>query len=171
VDVLPAWKGTQERHGPYTSRSARKPSKGTVKLEIPRLGEDDVKPRPPAKEQVAAYAYLKEHQDQITEAIMTALLDDYTKMRKQWLKTNPKLDLPEIKTTKDMRQHVGLGTLHMHNIAKSGYAYIGLEMGCTWDEEHGAGVMLHKDRIVKVGQADVSFLEWVASGDGGKELK
>jgi hypothetical protein len=170
-DVLTAWAGTQERHGAYTSRSSKRPSKGSVMIQIPRLGDDDANPRPPAPQQVAAYAYLKENQAQVTDAIMKALLADYKKLRKRWLKHDPDLDLPEIETADQMRKNVGLGTLHMHGTAKAGHAYVGLELGCTWDEEHGAGVLLHKGRVVAVGQADTSFDDHAAAKDGGKPLK
>jgi hypothetical protein len=170
-DVIPAFAGTQERHGPYTSRSSPKPSKGSVTLEIPRLDDNDQSPAPPAKEQIAAYAYFKEHQAEVTQAIMQALLKDYTKLRRRWLKSDPDLDLPDITTPDDMRKNVGLGTLHMFDVAKAGVAYFGLELGCTWDEEHGAGVILHKNRVVAVGQADTSFTPDYATEDGGKKIK
>ncbi len=70
-----------------------------------------------------------------------------------------------------MRKNVGLGTLHMFGIAKKGVAYFGLELGCTWDEEHGAGVVLHKCRVVAVGQADTSFDTSRAIADGGAKIK
>jgi hypothetical protein len=170
-DVLTAWAGTQERHGAYTSRSSAKPSKGSVVINIPRIGEDDVNPDPPAKEQVAAYAYFKENQAAVTQAIMAALLKDYTKIRRQWLKHDPDLDLPEIKTPDEMRKNVGLGTLHMFDVAKKGIAYFGLELGCTWDDEHGAGVVIHRNRVVAVGQADTSFTTDYAVDDGGQKIK
>jgi hypothetical protein len=107
----------------------------------------------------------------VTEAIMEALLKDYTKTRKQWLKHDPDLELPEIKTPAKMRKNVGLGTLHMFDIAKTGVAYFGLELGCTWDDEHGAGVVLLKNRVVAVGQADTSFTTDYATDDGGKKIK
>jgi len=171
-DVLEAWAGTQERHGGYTSRSSKKRSKGSVMLQIPRIGEDDANPKPPAPEQVAAYAYFKENQAEITETIMAALLKFYTKLRRTWLKNNPEMEaeLPEIHTTAEMRRNVGLGTLHMFDVAKKGHAYFGLELGCTWDEEHGAGVVLHRGRVVDVGQGDTGFDTHAAAKDGGVEL-
>lgn len=48
---------------------------------------------------------------------------------------------------------------------KDGYAYVGYEFGCTWDEEHGLGFMTYKDRIVDFGGADSAFLTWVARKD------
>jgi hypothetical protein len=169
-DVFPAFAGTQERHGAYTSRSSAKPSKGSVLLNIPRLDKNDEHPHPPAPEQIAAYAYFKENQAQVTQAIMAALLKDYRNIRRQWLKHDPDLELPEINSADEMRKHVGLGTLHMFDVARNGLAYFGLELGCTWDEEHGAGVILHGDRVIAVGQADTSFTPDHATQDGGKKI-
>lgn len=172
-DVLKAWAGTQERQGGYSSRSSSKPSKGTVSVRIPRLDEDDADPKPPAPEQLAAYKHLKENGDEVRDAVLEALLDYYTKLRKRWLKNNPDLadKLPEVSTTDQLRKIVGVGIVHMHDVAKSGHAYIGLEMGCDWDDEHGAGVLLHKSRVISVGQADESFDEHAAIKDGAKPLK
>ncbi len=43
-------------------------------------------------------------------------------------------------------------------------------MGCTWDEEHGVGVLTHKGRVVKLGQADTAFDSHAAKKDGGKPI-
>ena len=50
---------------------------------------------------------------------------------------------------------------------KDNFAYIGFEFGCEWDEEHGLGVMMHKDSVVVIGQADTSFDSWVTFNDNG----
>ena len=145
----------------------------SVNLSIPRRDENDADPQPPSKEQIAGYQLLKDDGPRITENVLAALLKDYTQLRKRWLKQDPDLEseLPAISTTKEMRKHVGVGIVHVHDIAKSGHAYIGLELGCTWDEEHGAGVILHKSRVIAAGQADTSFDTHAAIKDGGKRIK
>ena len=47
-------------------------------------------------------------------------------------------------------------------------AYVGWEFGCTWDDEHGLGVMTHGNPIVNVGAADIAF-GWEAKNDSGIE--
>lgn len=44
-------------------------------------------------------------------------------------------------------------------ISKDGFAYVGFELGCSWDEEHGLGVLTHKDHVVKIGEAETAFEE------------
>jgi hypothetical protein len=36
------------------------------------------------------------------------------------------------------------------------------EFGCTWDKEHGLGVMTHQTLVIEIGGADTAFLEWIA---------
>lgn len=43
--------------------------------------------------------------------------------------------------------------------------YIGVQFRCKWDEEHGVGLMLYKDRVVKVGGSDTAFMTWIAEED------
>jgi hypothetical protein len=79
--------------------------------------------------------------------------------------------MPPIGTIEELRKAIGLGTVHILNIAKGGIAYVGLEFGCEWDSEHGMGVMLHRDRILEIGQADSSFNGHLARKDGGEHLR
>ena len=156
-DTLATWAGFQAREGPYTSRSSRKPSTGKVTFEIPRDAddEDDVNPRPPAPEYAAAYAHLKQNEAEVTAAILQAVLGYYDELREAWKgqgETLPKIESPE-----GLKKHIGLGQLHVLPVAKDGAAYLGFELGCTWDEEHGCGVLVHRSRVVDVGQADTSF--------------
>ena len=62
-------------------------------------------------------------------------------------------------------------TMHILNVAKEGVAYLGLEFGCEWDQEHGLGVLPHRDRVLEVCQADTSFNEAKAISDGGTKLR
>ncbi len=41
--------------------------------------------------------------------------------------------------------------------------------GCTWDSEHGLGVMTHKNRIIEIGDASTAFLTWIADKDRDPE--
>jgi len=173
-DVLSAWAGTQARQGGYTSLSSDEPSNGEVRLQVPRVGDmDDLNPRPPRPEIVAAYKHFKENAETIRDAVLSALLVNYTELRKSWVERDPELadELPVVESLDAMKHNVGLGNIHLLPIAKDGMAYLGLELGCTWDEEHGAGAMLHGSRVVEIGSGDTGFDTWAAIKDGGEELR
>jgi hypothetical protein len=55
--------------------------------------------------------------------------------------------------------------VHILPVERDGLGYIGFELGCSWDEEHGVGVMLHGGRIIDIGSADTAFLSWIAERD------
>ena len=78
---------------------------------------------------------------------------------------------PNITNMDDFKDHIGLSTIHIMKSDKEGLAYIGFEIGCTWDDEHGIGVMMHKDRVVSIGEADVAFSSWLTQIDNGTSVK
>jgi hypothetical protein len=164
---LPAWEGFQCRLGPYASRSSRKKSDGTARLSIGTpFGE---KQAPPSPEQAAAYRDLIARQQANRDSILQAVFREYPDFRASYLegygldesdKTMPMLGRPE-----QLRDSIGLSSLLIHRVVRDGVAYVGYEFGCMWEEEHGLGVMMHQDRIVRVGHADVGILEWSAEED------
>jgi hypothetical protein len=156
VDTFKTWAGFQARQGGYASRSSSKPSKGTVPITVPRAqgDEDDAKPKPIAPEHVAAYKHLKEHEREVTDAILAGILKYYVELKKMWEADDK--HMPPLSKPAELKNHIGLGSLIVLNQAKDGHAYIGMEIGCTWDEEHACGVCIHKARVVDVGQADAA---------------
>lgn len=73
--------------------------------------------------------------------------------------------MPDVENITQFKSLIGLSAVHLLHISKEGTAYVGYEFGCTWDDEHGLGVMTHKDRIIEIGGADTSFLTWIAEDD------
>jgi hypothetical protein len=73
--------------------------------------------------------------------------------------------LPKEVDRKALRGLVTLTTVHLHWPQRNGLAYVGYELACAWDSEHGVGVMTHGERIVAIGQADTAILGWVAERD------
>ena len=55
--------------------------------------------------------------------------------------------------------------VNVHPIQHQGLPYAGFEFGCTWDDEHGLGVLMHGTRVVKIGGADTAILLWLAKQD------
>jgi|SRR5579871_980880 len=179
-DILPSWAGCQTRRGPYLSRSSEEPSDGRVDLNVfqPDRGGDavvDPSDRPqsnPTAEQLEAYAFLKTHEAAVASAVLKAIFDIYTSGLRDaygYEDEDAKELMPEIESPHELKRLLGLGNVHVLGVAKAGVAYIGFEFGCAWDDEHGLGVLTHRDRIVSVGDAADSFLTWIAQEDAEKQ--
>ncbi len=98
--------------------------------------------------------------------VLGALLEHYRAIRPKWLAHLPSPDaMPELREPTDLIGRIDVREAVVHRIERDGMAYIGLLFGCTWDQEHGLGVMLHRDRVVKCGGADTGLLGWIAMRD------
>jgi hypothetical protein len=154
--ILPSWSGFQARRGGYGAVSSRKPSDGTARLSISPL-DKEARTHPTA-EQVAAFNHLMENEEAVGAAVMRALVDYYPGHAYD----EDDGELPEVSEPSDLRPLIGLSTVHVLDLFRDGAACIGFEFGCVWDEEHGAGVMTHLGQVIATGQADCSFVKWIA---------
>jgi hypothetical protein len=154
--TLSSWAGFQVRHGARRAARSSPPADGTVRLSISPTDSDAR--TPPTAEQAAAFRHLLDNEATVADAVARALVqycpgnaydgDDEV----LWGVTEPN----------DLRRLVRLSGVHLLNLVRDGAACIGFEFACAWDEEHGAGVMTHKGRVIATGQVNCSFTEWIA---------
>ncbi|MHB1556180.1 MAG: DUF6985 domain-containing protein [Isosphaeraceae bacterium] len=164
--ALPSWAGYQSRRGPYASVNSPRPSDGTVRLTVSSM-DDDSRARP-VPEQAVALEYLMDNEASVAASIGEALVKHYGVAKAAYLDDYDEEDaeiLPDVTEPRQLRPLLGLHAVHVLAVVHDGAAYIGFEFGCVWDDEHGAGVMTHRGRIVAAGQAHVSFMAWIARQD------
>lgn len=149
IITLPCWAG-------FRQGGDAEPSDGQVLLTV---GGDNVdKKIRPAHE--AAYRFALERAARVQVVVLDALVAELPRLTAGFAAgTAPAADLDALR---DMVTLVGV---HLHHAERGGVAYVGYELGCAWDREHGLGVMTHRERVVEVGQADTSLLGWIAEQD------
>ena len=116
--------------------------------------------RIPSESQSAAYQFQLDNGERITNSVLVALREYYDEIRPRYLDfLGDEADtlMPAIEHDTDFRQLIDLVHVHIHPWTTAGSAYVGLQFSCTWDREHGLGVLMHRDRVVTVGGADMSF--------------
>jgi hypothetical protein len=119
----------------------------------------------PTSEQAAAFRDLLDNEAVVAEAIGRALLEYYPGEREAHLDDydlEESEEVPEVTELAGLRPLVGLSCVHVLSVARDGAACIGFEFGCVWDAEHGTGVMTHLGRVIATGQAECSFVAWIA---------
>ena len=171
VCKLRSWRGFQSRTGDYGAADTQKTSAGSVSISIgTRVA---AKPSLPTREQSAAFQFLIEHDKVLRDLVLTEVFRVYPALQAQYgydTATGRKI-MPKIKKPADLKQLIGLATVHILPVQLEGTAYIGFEFGCTWDVEHGLGVMIHRQRVIEVGGAESAFLEWIAQDDVRQQKK
>ncbi len=158
--TLASWAGFQSRQGAYAGRDRSGPSDGHVQLSVGvREGADGAEcgePSPPTPAQVAAYEFLQAHEVEVAAAVLAAVRVEYPAGEH---------GMPWLDSAEELRAFVGLAIVHVLPVERDGVAYLGFELGCAWDEEHGVGVLVHRGEVVEVGDADTSFDEARAGRD------
>lgn len=65
--------------------------------------------------------------------------------------------VPEIQGNDDLRDLCGIVGIHIKKPGKDGSHRFGIEFGCTWEDEHGAGVRFENLDAVENGHASDAF--------------
>ncbi|MEL7005557.1 MAG: hypothetical protein AAFN93_22925 [Bacteroidota bacterium] len=163
-----SFEGLQSRRGAYTSLDKSEASNGDINLII----EDELNETPDLKQsQINAINYMSNNPNEIRLALLKALEKHYPSQKEiyGYDPNDPDYQtwFPEIRKLSDFASVFGIGNVFILIEDMEGFAYVGLEGGCSWDEEHGIGFLLHKDRVVNISTADIAFNSWEASKDNG----
>jgi hypothetical protein len=163
---FPDWAGFQNRTGHYGSSGSRNPSDGTIRIVFAPEGRGEEELN--AGEHRLIDQFITD-EPEISSSVLAYLVDEYPRLQEQYgYKGRDKKELmPDVLVETDLRRLIGLHTVHIHQISKNGIPYAGFEFGCTWDEEHGLGILMHGTRPVRIGGADTAFLLWIAERDAG----
>ena len=113
-----------------------------------------------------AINYFYENQEKLLNSFCNGIIEHYPKLMEIYSieEYDEEYGFPELKSIEDVKKIIGIGNIHILDDQKDDYSYLGFECGCPWDEEHGLGVIMHKERVIDVGAADISF-------SGSKELR
>jgi hypothetical protein len=107
------------------------------------------------------------HEETVSAAVQHAILAAYPEIQADFgfeSEDGQEL-LPDITTTEGLKSLVSLQSVNVHQVSHNGVPYLGFELSCTWDQEHGLGVLMHGTRLVEVGGADTAVLLWLAERD------
>ena len=150
---LPAFAGMQITNGPYGAVSAPGPSTGETHAVADKgLHADEYR---------AVVAWVIEHDSEVRSLLFPALVEQYDEMRELVVEClideDPDEVVPPIKEPEELASLCGLVALHVGGMSKKGEPRFGIELGCNWEEEHGAGVRFVGLRVVEAGHASDAF--------------
>lgn len=143
---LAAFAGFRDAMGPY-GKLKNVSRRGTVNLSV----DAETPSRPPSTARVSAYSSFVEDQAGAAAAVVEALVREAPRLSGIYPA------FPSLRSVADVKKHVGLHCVHVRADRR-----IGLELGCSWDPEHGLGVLLSGKRVVALGSAEVAFEAWSA---------
>lgn len=113
----------------------------------------------------AAIAWFLARQEAVKAAALDAILGFTAKLREEYGIEDE--DLDELSSASQLPPLLGLSFVHIWPHTKGGLPYFGLELECSWDVEHGCGVMFHGTRVVDIGGSDAVQGAFDIADDGG----
>jgi hypothetical protein len=150
---LPAFAGMQITNGPYGSVSAPGTSTGDTHATSDKSLDPQVFQ--------AAITWVIEHDAEIRPQLFAALVDQYWEMRdlviESLIDENPDDVVPKINNPEDLARLCGLVAVHIGGLNTAGEPIFGIELGCNWETEHGAGVQFEGLMMIESGDAAVAF--------------
>jgi hypothetical protein len=165
--TLPSWRGFQSRKDVYGARDSAVPSDGRVRIVFAPEGRGS---EPLTEAELSAVRWVMDHEASLANALLSSLLKEYPLLQDQYSDEMKGELMPDVQSVDDLRALIGLSSVNVHQVQKDGVPYIGFEFGCTWDEEHGLGILMHGTRTVQIGGADTAILLWIAEEDAKKPI-
>lgn len=154
---LACWHGFQDRRGAYGSISSAASSDRATPFCLLR---NSLEPGKLTASHLGAAQWAVDHAASMQKALLAKLLSEYATLRPRYesfLGQDYAVLMPEVRRAGDFKSLIGLHRIYVHESAKAGRPYVGFELGCSWDVEHGLGVMMHGARVVRVAGADTAF--------------
>nr|WP_294786817.1 hypothetical protein [uncultured Flavobacterium sp.] len=127
----------------------------------------------PNKKHSNGLKYLKDNQEQILKSILTSLLEKYPELQNvyNYSEEEKKDFMPDLLDINGFSDLLSLGTFYVMPVYKEDIPYIGFLFSCSWDSEHGLGIMTHKENVIQIDGADIAFSIYVAKDDLKKNNK
>lgn len=145
--------GLNVRNGPYGALSSAKPSDGTVDYSADKDMDRDFF--------LAESKWVSDHAVEILDLALAAMVDQYWENREYVLEClgdeDPNEVAPKISCPQDLKNLCGIVAVHIKNSDSSGSHRFGIEFGCNWEDEHGAGVRFENLKVIEEGEASVAF--------------
>jgi hypothetical protein len=155
--ILPSWKGFQSRRGAYGSRDQSSSSDGSVEIStVPKRQRTTLL----SGIEISSIDWIIENESSIFGALIESLVKAYPSLQEFYAYNGEKKTelMPDLKSSDDLRELLGLYIVYVHDLQKDGKPYAGFLFGCNWEQEHGLGILMHGTRTVEIGWAETAFV-------------
>ena len=151
--IVDGFSGLQIRNGVYGSVSSSEASNGEVHF----CCDKDLE----TESFLSVVNWVEENGKELLEISLKSFVEQYWEMRdlviESLIDEDPDEVVPEISTFEDLRKLCGIVAIHVKGSGTKSEPRFGIEFGCTWEDEHGAGVSFNGLKIIESGHASDAF--------------
>ena len=132
---------------------------GDLHLNVGVSSADHGTPTPPTREQVISFQHLLDHQASLRDAALQSVFADYPRLRECYGDFVDEQAMPEVAEPRALMRLIRPSSVHVMAHPKDGFTRVGFGFACSWDEEHGLGVLTHGGVVIRTGGVKGSVLE------------
>ena len=117
---------------------------------------------PPSPPHLQAFEWLMRNGAAMMQAVLDAILAEYPGLqaRYNYSPEEAAVVMPTLREAKDLTPLIELMKVYVYEVIDDEGPHIGFLLGCTSDEEHSLGIMMHGFRLLLIGEADCAFSGW-----------
>lgn len=147
------FEGLQIRNGPYGALSSVGVSDGVVDFCCHKEME--------TSEFLKVVDWVANNGEQLLNMALESFVEFYWEMRDVVIPTlvneNPDDIVPKISDYSDLARLCGIVAVHVSEFKNNGEHLFGIEFGCNWEDEHGAGCRFEGLKLIESGDGSDSF--------------
>ena len=111
----------------------------------------------PHKYQEEALNFFIENTELVLNALCKGIIEYYPKMLKEFGREDySELRNLPLKSIADVKNTISISAIYILGQSKNDIGYLGFSGDCPWDPEHGFGIVMHKDNVIKIEDADIA---------------
>ena len=134
-----------------------------IRFSVDKDGED---PPPMSAADKQLVQWVVEHESEILASVLSGVLKQYPEIREEFsdFYEEDEVDefVPEVSNVDELVKLLSCPSINVHSIPTPESPYFGVQLNCSWDDEHGVGVLLRGTEVLEVGGADTAILLWLA---------
>ncbi|BHH82383.1 DUF6985 domain-containing protein [Desulforhopalus sp. 52FAK] len=151
--IVDGFAGLQIRNGMYGSVSSSEASDGEVHFCCDKELDTELF--------LSIVNWVDANGKELLETSLKSFVEQYWEMRdlviESLIDEDPDEVVPEISSFADLAKLCGIVAIHVKGSGTRSEPRFGIEFGCTWEDEHGAGVSFSGLKVIESGQGSEAF--------------
>src|SRR5262249_24287265 len=129
--------------------------------------------QPSAGQERGFLDFLK-NRDRVCQRVIDAIFDHYVGHWGDWRTTrepgqefsSEDVLIPELSDREGLKRLIRFEALSLLATPEDAPAILGFCLDCTWDPEHGLGVLVRGGKVIEIGENDITWRDSVSVGRG-----
>ncbi|MEQ1666544.1 MAG: hypothetical protein ABL927_14360, partial [Bdellovibrionales bacterium] len=100
------------------------------------------------------------NESQLGKTVIDFIFNEYNKLREYYKEADDSDFMPKLDNSYELTKLIELTQIFVLSNSNLDISFIGFYFACGWDDEHGIGILTHKDTVLQFGQIEEASDEY-----------